>query len=82
MTNVLPDVAFVPDVEFTETCVRRLAELHGDLPLGDIIEVVTQCQRELVGEVPAAALPELVERLARVRLEDDVRSSARRADLS
>jgi len=82
MTDVLPDAALVSDVEITEACVRRLAELHGAVPLGEIVDVVAQCQRSLVGEVPAAAMPELLERLARVRLEAQPRPSIRRADLS
>jgi hypothetical protein len=52
-----------------EAAVRLPADFCPPLTLADILAVVRRCQRDL--DTPcAAALPELVERLARQRLMD------------
>jgi len=62
-------VTYVESIDVTEACVQRLAaEFPGERALDAIIATVAQSQRDLIGEAPDEALPELVERLARVRL--------------
>lgn len=57
------------DAAFVEICVQRLAaELPCEHPISEIIDIVVGCQRDLTGEVPESALPEMIERLARFRL--------------
>jgi len=48
---------------------RLFAEFERAHPLPVITEVVRQCRQDLHG-APTAALPELLERLARQRLSD------------
>jgi hypothetical protein len=47
--------------------VERLAVEFATVSIGDLTSVVVNCRNDLSG-VPAPALPELLERLARVRL--------------
>ena len=47
--------------------VDRLAVEFATVSIGDLTSVVVDCRNDLSG-VPAPALPELLERLARVRL--------------
>lgn len=58
-------------LDVIEASVRRLAaEFPDGFLLTDIVAIVSQSHADLTGQVPAAALPELVERLARTRLLD------------
>lgn len=47
--------------------IDRLSVEFATVSLGDLTAVVVDCRNDLSG-VPASALPELLERLARVRL--------------
>jgi hypothetical protein len=47
--------------------VDRLSAEFATVSIGDLTSVVVDCRNDLSG-VPAPALPELLERLARVRL--------------
>lgn len=47
--------------------VERLSREFTDTSAGEVTRVIIQCRQDLSG-VPVAALPEMVERLARVRL--------------
>jgi hypothetical protein len=61
----------------TDDAIDRLtAEFHGLAPARDILDAVHASRAELSG-MPAGALPELVERLARVRLAESVEKAAR-----
>jgi len=54
---------------FADTVERLFLDFEHDRPLGSILDVVRQCRAELNGSgLPASALPEMVERLARQRL--------------
>jgi hypothetical protein len=55
-----------------DLAVARLAEEFAD-QVGPqvIVKVVTDCRRDLGGS-PVGALPELVERLARIRLSESI----------
>jgi hypothetical protein len=48
---------------------RLFSAFDGQLPLGVIIDVVREARADLAG-TPAAALPELLERLASYRLRE------------
>lgn len=50
-----------------ETSERLFSEFDGQVPLLTILMVLRDCAEQLRGE-PAAAFPELAERLARARL--------------
>jgi hypothetical protein len=55
-----------------DLAVARLAEEFADQVRPQmIVEVVTDCRRDLGGS-PVGALPELVERLARIRLSESI----------
>jgi hypothetical protein len=54
-----------------ESAVSRLREEFGRLGTQVVVRVVRDCRRELGGS-PIGALPELVERLARYRLNRDI----------
>lgn len=56
-----------------ESAVTRLSEQFPRVPVRVIEETVALCQTHL-SEMPAGALPELVERLAYTRLSETVRS--------
>jgi hypothetical protein len=63
------DTAPDPSVEWA---VRRLgAEFSGRVGQQRVVRVVRDCRRELGGS-PIGALPELVERLARYRLDRQI----------
>jgi len=49
--------------------VERLSSEFATVSIGVLTSVIVECRRDLSG-VPQGALPELVERLARVRLID------------
>lgn len=56
---------------FVEVAVRVYAEFADRATLADVLSVVTGCRDDL--DTPsAAALPEMVERLARQRLTDQL----------
>jgi hypothetical protein len=58
-----------------EAAVRVYAEFSDRATLAEVLAVVTQCRSDL--DTPhAAALPEMVERLARQRLADQLASPA------
>ena len=60
-----------PDTS-VESAVRRLgAEFNGRVGQQRVVRVVRDCRRELGGS-PIGALPELVERLARYRLDRQI----------
>jgi hypothetical protein len=52
---------------YADIVERLLQDYEAQLPLSDIAEVVRQCRRDLAGS-PRAAMPELIERLARHRI--------------
>lgn len=52
-------------VEVTE---ELMTEFEGRVPLGAVSVEVLQARRQLDGQVPSGALPELLHRLARHRL--------------
>jgi hypothetical protein len=65
-------VQTLPSDPSVEQAVARLAdEFHDRLRPQLIKRVVRNCRRDLCGS-PAGALPELVERLARHRLESSI----------
>jgi hypothetical protein len=57
----------VPTGPIADVTLRLFAEFGARVPLRDVIDTVRGCCREL-DAIPDAALPELVERLARQRL--------------
>lgn len=57
------------DAWYADLIERLFAEFESRRPLPEIVEVVRQCREQLCC-APEAALPELVERLARQRLTD------------
>jgi hypothetical protein len=58
-----------------EVAVRVYAEFADRVTLAEVLAVVARCRNDL--DTPsAAALPEMVERLARQRLADRVASAA------
>jgi hypothetical protein len=58
-----------------EITKRLCAEFHPRIPREKISVAVNQADNDLAG-APAGALPELVERLARQRLTDQLRSTS------
>lgn len=62
------------DTAIDQAVVRLTAEFRSRLRPQVIGTVVRSCRRDLSG-VPATALPELVERLARARLQSEARSA-------
>lgn len=73
LTAVAPAPVAEPAVDLVvEHAVRRLAvEFAGAVPPSTVRTAVLQARVELCAD-PPAALPELVERLARVRLQDSL----------
>ena len=70
MTSVASPVADPTVDRSVDQAVSRLAEEFSDrLRPQLIVRVVRDCRRDLGGS-PVGALPELVERLARIRLSD------------
>ena len=59
---------------YADIVERLLFEFEASLSLGDITGVVQQCRQDLAGS-PPAAMPELLERLARCRLSTRVDDS-------
>ncbi|UQX87448.1 hypothetical protein M6D93_14200 [Jatrophihabitans telluris] len=57
------------DHYFADLIERLAFEYEGTLSVCFIVDVVRQCRAQLAGS-PKPALPELVERLARCRLEE------------
>lgn len=55
---------------FGDATERLFAEFGGQIPLLRIVTIMRECAEQLRGS-PPAALPELAERLARVRLGTD-----------
>ncbi|WP_448624867.1 three-helix bundle dimerization domain-containing protein [Geodermatophilus sp. URMC 64] len=72
MTSVVPTAAD-PSVDISvDSAVARLAEEFSDtLRPQLIVRVVRQSRRDLGGS-PVGAMPELVERLARYRLQESI----------
>jgi len=69
------------DSWFADTVERLFSEFESRQPLVVIAAVTRRCRAELEGcGLPAAALPELVERLARHRLTQRVRELPPRPD--
>ena len=62
------------DPERRAEAVRRLGAEFGELTPNEVATIVDQCCADLRG-APAGALPELVERLARERLETQYRAN-------
>ncbi|WP_409330222.1 three-helix bundle dimerization domain-containing protein [Trujillonella humicola] len=73
MTRVLARTSD-DDAAVDQAVVRLTDEFRSTLRPQVIGTVVRSCRRDLSG-VPATALPELVERLARARLESETRSA-------
>jgi hypothetical protein len=73
MTRALASTSH-DDAAIDEAVVRLTAEFSSRLRPQIIGTVVRSCRRDLSG-VPATALPELVERLARARLQSEDRSA-------
>ncbi|HEY0637641.1 MAG TPA: hypothetical protein VGD67_08340 [Pseudonocardiaceae bacterium] len=48
---------------------RLMIEYEADLPLGTVTSVVLDAHRDLAGQIPPTALAEMLERLARYRLD-------------
>jgi hypothetical protein len=68
----VPAVALPVADPSVDLAVARLAEEFADrLRPQLIVHVVRDCRRDLGGS-PVGALPELVERLARIRLSDSI----------
>jgi len=75
LTQALARTADDADTDAIDQAVVRLtAEFRAQLRPQVIGTVVRSCRRDLSG-VPATALPELVERLARARLQSEDRSA-------
>jgi hypothetical protein len=55
--------------QLVDTAIRLYADYADTLSLPQILAVATECRRDLEGS-PEEDLPELVERLARVRLDE------------
>jgi hypothetical protein len=55
-----------------DVSVRLLAEYEAELPAGTVRSVVLDAHRDLAGQVPATALAEMLERLARYRIDDAI----------
>ncbi len=68
MTMVAPPVY---DVSVDQAVARLAGEFEAHLGPQTIVRVVRDCRRDLGGS-PVGALPELVERLARHRLQQAV----------
>lgn len=73
MTRVLARTSD-DDAAVDQAVVRLTDEFRSTLRPQLIGTVVRSCRRDLSG-VPATALPELVERLARARLESEARTA-------
>jgi hypothetical protein len=72
MTSVVPPALDVASDGSVESAVARLAEEFSDqLRPQLIVRIVRESRRDLGGS-PIGALPELVERLARYRLQESV----------
>jgi hypothetical protein len=63
----LHEVVVVASYSYADVVERLFAEFGDRLTLPAIVEVVRECHEQL-SSVPASALPELLERLARQRL--------------
>ena len=70
MTRALPRTPDDADAAVDQAVVRLTDEFRTRLRPQVIGTVVRNCRRDLSG-VPSAALPELVERLARARLQSE-----------
>jgi len=57
---------------------RLLTEYEAELSAGTVTSVILDAHRDLAGQVPATALAEMLERLARFRLEDAIATAAQR----
>jgi hypothetical protein len=55
------------DTSYAGVVERLLRDYETDLDIGTVVSVVQECRAELQGE-PVGAMPELTERLARIRL--------------
>ncbi|MGY1602533.1 three-helix bundle dimerization domain-containing protein [Geodermatophilus sp. SYSU D00815] len=72
MTLVVPPASDTSVDSSVESAVSRLAAEFSDrLRPQLIVRVVRDCRRDLGGS-PVGAMPELVERLARIRLEETI----------
>jgi hypothetical protein len=71
MTLVASLVADPPVDRSVDDAVARLAEEFSGVRPHLIVRVVRDCRRDLGGS-PVGALPELVERLARIRLTEAI----------
>lgn len=58
-------------MDVADVVERLMAEFQGRLGLARVAQTVLGCRRDLTG-TPTAALPELIERLARQRLLDEL----------
>ncbi|MGY1808192.1 three-helix bundle dimerization domain-containing protein [Blastococcus sp. SYSU D00669] len=72
MTLVVPPASDPSADSSVASAVSRLAEEFSDrLRPQLIVRVVRDCRRDLGGS-PVGAMPELVERLARIRLQESI----------
>jgi hypothetical protein len=64
----MSQTADAQDVDKLLGVVDGLSQEFGTVPLGVLLDVVMACHRDLA-RAPLGAVPELVERLARLRLD-------------